>query len=397
MANIRINSDPVINLKNLGWTEMLIALLPILGAYYLGPVPFSFWILLLLSVVSIARKRRVDFNSIRPLVIFIIYYTVHEFIIAIVADGFNLNKRIEQFLFLFSIILITPIIDLKKLSSSLNLVTIICIIGVLSQMVTLMRGGSVHPIEIPGLQMSEERLMAESNRPSSYFMEPAAYTAYMYAPLMLSLLNRKYWWSAIIGVSMLLTGSTTAIFTVFIILGAYVITQGAFRKSSIVVIIIAGVLLYALSNYSVFDVGVEKFDNTDYENNVRIVQGPIIVSTMLWHEMIFGVPFGDAIDYYYAGRTIGTNVAIYGSGIYMSTTWMLIFKFGIVGLLLYLNIFYRLAKRCRAIIPYIICLVVTMFSASMGIGVTYAYTMMVLYVIAAQYKPIDKSNKLTIK
>jgi hypothetical protein len=265
------------------------------------------------------------------------------------------------------------------------------------QLGIILTGGAVHPIEIPGLQLSEGRLGVLSTRPSSFFMEPAAYTTYMYAPLVLSLINRKYWWSVVLTVSMLLTTSTTAIFTSFVILGVYAFTQGLFKRRSILIIVLAAGILYGFTHMSIFNVSMTKLEETDLETNVRIQQGPEIVSSMHGNELIFGAPYGSLIEYYYSGRVQNKEIWVHGESIYISTTWELIFCFGIIGLLLYVNIYYRLLKRRRILLPYIICLIVTMFTASMFIGVVYIYSLIVLYVIAIQYKPQEESNKLTIK
>lgn len=381
------NENRAFLLKNLGWAEMLVALLPILGAYYLGPVPFSFWILLLLSIVTLFKGNIHLHRLLLPLELFFVYWFVHELILVGFVADLNLNKRIEQFVSVFSILLIVPLLDLKRLTASLNLVSVICIIGLLYQLTIVNAGGVVHPLEIPGLKMTEARLEGESIRPSSFFMEPAAYTAYMYAPLMLSLINRKYWWSSILTIAMLLTTSTTAFFAAFIIWVVFLFSRGVIKRGNFIIIVIVAVLFYAFNHLSIFDTGREKLNNTDFETNVRIVQGPVVVSTMHWDEMIFGVPYGDIGDYYSAGRTQGKNVLVFGDSIYMSTTWALIFSFGIVGLLLYINVYYRLAKQCRLLLPYLVCLFVSMFTSSMYIGVTYVYTIIVLYVVATHLKP----------
>lgn len=395
MSTNRIGS--IISFKELGWAEMLIALMPILGAYYLGPVPFSFWISLLLIAVSIVKKKRIDIQMFWPLILFICYFLAHEIVLLLTNDSFNINRRIEQLVFLISIICVVPMLEIKKLIYSLNFISLICIIGLFYQIGVIMTGGVVRPIGIPGLVMSEVRLTTLSMRPSSFFMEPAAYTLYMFAPLALSLINKKYWWATIIVISMLLTTSTTAFFSVFIILGVFAITQGLFRRNAFVIIIVGVILYYGYSNLSFFDVGRSKMEETDYEANVRIQQGPALVGTMYWNEFIFGAPYNDLTEYYFDGRTRGVETKISADNtLYITTAWNLIFSFGIVGLLLYLNVYYRLLKRCRILLPYIICLLVTMFTASIYIGVVYAYTMIILYTIAIQYNPKDELNKLTI-
>lgn len=383
-----MTKNPIINIKELGWAELLVAVQPILTAYYLGPLPFSCVVLLFLSVVAIFRGRvKVDFHLMLPMLLFMSYWFFHEFLLLFVADNYNINKRIAQMIFFVSLLLVVPMLDYKKLVASVNLVSVICIIGLIFQLSTIMSGGTVHPLEIPGLTMSQERLESESLRPSSFFMEPASYTVYMFAPLMISLINRKFWWSAILIISMYLTTSTTALFSSFVFIIVYVVSQGVRNRRSILMILLAFVLYYALNNMSIFEFGMNKLENTDFETNIRIAQGLIVISTMQWYELLLGVPYGSSMDYYLAGRTVGKEVVALGSGLYMSTTWNLIFSFGIVGLLLYLNIYYRLYKICRILIPYIICLFVIMFSASIGIGAIYIYTMIVLYVIATNNKP----------
>lgn len=393
----RRNNTSIINLKELGWTEMYVAIMPILSPYYLGALPILFWMSLLMIVVSIYKNKKPNLNVMKPLLIFCVYWLFHELILSVVANDINFNKRIANTVALLFIFFIVPMLDLKKLIYSLNFVSLICIVGLLFQLTTIMRGGTVHPLEIPGLLMSTERLEAESVRPSSFFMEPAAYAIYMYAPLTLSLITKKYWWSAILVVAMFLTTSTTALFAAFIILGVFVLTQGLLQWRSFFVIIFSFVLLYGLNNLSIFEVGVNKLENTEFETSARIAQGPIVVGTMHLGEMIFGVPYGDSGDYFKAGRTIGNEIHLLNDSIYMSTIWWLIFSLGIVGLILYLNVFYRLAKRCRELWPMIFCLFITMFTASINIGYTFIYSVIVLYVIAVQYKPLEESNKLTIK
>lgn len=390
------HNNRIIKLKELGWAEMLIALMPILCPYYLGSLPITFYISLLLSVISIYKKKQINYSIIRPFVIFFVYWFVHELVLLVVADSFNINRRISQLVSLLFVILVVPMLDLRKLTNSLNVVSLISIIGLLFQLVTVLGGGMVHPIEIPGLSMSVERLEELSNRPSSFFMEPAAFAIYMYAPLALSLINGKYWWSTIIALAMFLSTSTTALFSAFIILGVYVFSQGMFSRRSLFIVVLSLIMLYGLNNLSIFEVGMNKYQNTDFDTNIRISQGPIVVKTMNVAEVIFGVPYGDSGDYFKAGRTMGVNVITLGEQIYMSTFWNLIFSYGLVGLILYISIFYRIAKYSRVTIPFIVCYFVTMFTASINLSMSFIFSLIILYVIATQYKPIDKSRRLLI-
>ena len=58
----------------------------------------------------------------------------------------------------------------------------------------------------------------------------------------------------------------------------------------------------------------------------------------------------------------------------MSTTWMLILKYGFVGLFLYLFFYYRIVRGNRQALPLVICLIATMFSSGYGLSGTFVYT-----------------------
>lgn len=377
--------NPIINFRDLGWAELLVALLPILGAYYLGPVPFTFWILLFLTIASFFKKKGIDVQLLRPLIVFVIYYFVHETILLFVADNYNFNKRIENIVMFISVLLVIPILDMRKFKSSLNLVSVICIIGLIYQYIIVFTGGTIHPLEIPGLHMPLNRLLLESDRPSSFFMEPAAYSFYMYVSIAISLIDRRYIWSSILMLSVFLTSSTTGLFAVFIILGVYLFSQGVFRWSSLIVFILGGLMLLALTYTDFFTVGIDKLESTNFETNVRIWQGPRIVGTMNFEEMIFGVPYDNIMDYVRDGRVSVSLLYGDGTDVFMSTIWQIIFSFGILGLLLYLNVFYKIAKSSRYTRPLVICFFVVMFTGSMYIGILFAYAIISLYLMKKSY------------
>lgn len=63
----------------------------------------------------------------------------------------------------------------------------------------------------------------------------------------------------------------------------------------------------------------------------------------------------------------------------MSTFWLVIFRFGIVGLLFYLLIFYKLYRSSKVVRPYIVGLLATIFTGSFFIGPLFVFPMIVMY------------------
>ena len=112
---------------------------------------------------------------------------------------------------------------------------------------------------------------------------------------------------------------------------------------------------------------------------MRLAQGPYVVSTMRSEEMIFGAPYHNAYEYCLDGRA--SNVVFYKEEVYMSTTWMLILKYGFIGLFLYLMFYYKIARNNRETLPLVVCLFTVMFSSSYGVGMTFIYTSIALLMI----------------
>ena len=360
-----------LNLRQVGGLELFFALSMVLSAYSFMGIPMQVILWGGLFAMLFFKRRSVSFSAFRPLLVLAIFVLIHDFLYLFIANG-NLNAFIMQILYFGCMLMAVNVFNIEKLKGSLNLVAIISMIGLFYQWRIIAAGGDVRPIQIPFLEMSQNRLATFSIRPSSFFMEPAAYVAFMYIPLAFSLIERKFVWTAAIILSEFLTTSTTGLLTSFIMLIVYVFTQKVNFKIRLLTVLMGVRVVFALTYFEVFQTGVNKLENTDVETNMRLVQGPYVVSTMKSEEMIFGVPYHNAYEYCLDGRA--PNVVFYKEEVYMSTTWILILKYGFVGLFLYLLFYYRIARGNRQALPLVICLVATMFSSGYGLSGTFVYT-----------------------
>lgn len=360
-----------LNLRQAGGIELFFALLMILSAYSFMGVPLQGILWGLMFVMLIFKKKRRYVPAFKPLIVLITFILVHDFLYLFIANG-NFNAYILQIIYFGCMLLVVNVFDLRKLRGSLNLVAVISMIGLLYQWGIIAAGGDVRPIQIPFLDMGQNRLETFSIRPSSLFMEPAAYVAFMYIPLAFSLIDKRFIWSAIIILSVFLTTSTTGILTSFIMLIAYVFSQKVSFKIRLVTILMGVAMLFSLFYVEAFQTGISKLEDTDVDTNVRLSQGPYVVSTMKSEEMIFGAPYHNAYDYCIDGHA--PKAIFYKEEVYMSTIWMLLLKYGFVGLLLYSLFYYYIIKRNKQTIPLVICLIATMFSSGYGLGGIFVYT-----------------------
>lgn len=367
-----------LHLREVGLLEITFALTPILMGFSMGDIPLSALMWVLLIVLVFFKYGRLKYKIFKPLLYFIIYWFIHQIALLLIADV-NLNSIIVQIVYFAAVFTLSPSMNAEKLRGAMNWVAIISILGLLYQWSEIVRGNGVHPLEIPGLTMLENR-MEDSFRPSSFYMEPAAYVSFMICPLALALVDKKYIWSVVIILSIFLTTSTTGIVLSFILVGASLLA-GKARTGTIVLVVAMGVgLAYTLVSLEEFEAGVEKLETTEVSTNIRLSQGPAVVGSMRPMEYIFGVPYSSAYNYCKAGRM--TDVVYYGESVYMSTFWDMILCFGVVGLLLYLFVYYKLFKTSRVIWPMLFCLLATMFSDPDSIKTNYIYKLTFMLVIA---------------
>lgn len=359
-----------LNIRQAGGIELYFATLLIFSAYSFNGVPLQVILWCLLFVLLLKKKRRNN-AVFRPLAILAIYILIHDFVYLFVANG-NVNAFIMQIVYFGCMMMAINVFDTNKLRGSLNIIAVISMAGLLYQWGIIAAGNSIHPIQIPFLDMGKSRLESLSIRPSSFFMEPAAYVEFMYIPLLFSLVDRKYIWTAVIIISEFLTTSTTGLLTSFIMLIAYVFTQKVSLKIRLFTLLLGGAMFFCLTHFEAFKGSTEKLDNTDVETNIRLSQGPYVVSTMTLDEMVCGVSFSSAYQYCRAGRA--PYVVFYDEEVFMSTTWKLILIYGFIGLYLYLLFYYKLARGNRETIPLVVCLIAVMFSSGYGLGLSFVYS-----------------------
>lgn len=382
-----------LHLNDVGIIEMIFSFAIMLSGFALWSFPLSLGVWILLIAIIFVKGKTNKMHFFHPLLLMFIYWVIHTAFLLFV-DDVNIFGTIEQLLFFLSIFTIYPNISLTKLKGSLNWVAIISIAGLLYQWGMLSSGVLVHQLEIPGLTLSIETLDKISLRPSSFYQEPAAYTAFMMCPLTLSLMDRKYPWAIVMILSVFLTTSTTGIFVCFIMLFVSLINQRRISKKTVIMVGMIMVISYfSLTRFEVFEYGINKIEDTDAETNVRLSQGPYVVSTMKSGEFIFGAPYSSPFRYCKAGRA--PFVRYFGESVFMSTFWQLILLYGVVGLCFYLNIYYKLFKKSRDTWPLLVCLCVVLFSSGYMLGVFYTFTTIVLLALSKNQTSIPSNIKHT--
>ena len=356
-----------LHLKDAGLLEMIFALYPILSGYQYGSVPLSILVLLIMDVMAVARLGHTRFAQCKPMAYLFFFVLIHVFVWPIVIDnpsGSYYNNAIYYIIVLTSFFVICPAMRFEKMVGSINWVALLVIGGLLYQMPFIIAGGFVQPLKLPFLPAPEvSRLLSEVWRPTSFFWEPQSIVSFLLIPLFLALVEKKYVWFGVVAVSMLLSTSTTGIVYVFGIIALYIYNNRKKTGSVAMVAIIMIALYFIMMNSSFFSLGTEKLMNSDVTTDSRTAQGWWICSSMPIQYWILGAPFEDAYHYFMAGGgDFNENIVVYGTTIYMATFWMVIFYYGIIGLCFYLAPYFYMIKRDKLILPFMFCLLMSLFS-----------------------------------
>lgn len=374
-----------LDLDKIGFIEIVLALYPILLSYRYGIIILAQVVLLALDLV-VVLKGRTRILSFTPLVLFFVYYILHQifgFIGFGLTQSYYINSFLGSIIYISSIFIIAPLVKFEKLEGSINWVSIICVLGLFYHVALMTRGEFITPIKLPFLpdpDMSQTRVFEEGFRPVSFFMEPQSYVGYLIFTLFYAVRNNKYIWAIIVSLSIILSTSTTGIAMIPIMFLLLLFgKKGEIYKKLIFLVVLGGLGIFFL-NSPLASMGLDKLEDTELSSNIRTVNGPGLAKAMDIEDCFIGVPFANATDYYNGvAKFKRTEVIPDGNGIvFLPGFWTCFIFFGMIGLFLFLSIYFEIWKMNHSVLPILGCLVVTLFTNPDFLGGIWAFQMIFL-------------------
>lgn len=391
----RLNIIKYLSLNQIGLLELLIAFYPILAGYSYGILHGNMLFIFIGAVFAFFKHKQGNLD-LKVLKWLIIYFCIHEVILltTIPLTSYFINNSISILLICLCIFPISKAINYKKFVGSLNWVAIISIGGMVYHFLLLQRGEFISPIKLPLMpSMGEDtRLYSEVLRPTSFYWEPASFATFMMVPLFISLIQKKYLWSACITLSMFLSTSSTGILMSILMITIYSLTQRINLFSRILIITVGLCLIYLLLNSQFFEAGVTKIEETEVEENPRMMNGIILISALNFYEYLFGIAAANIDEFYAMGR-INDIYAPKPENIFVPSFYLTLAKYGILGLILFLSVFLVNIKRNIKLLPYISVIIVSMFFQSVGIGTSgFAFQLIYIYSFIIYQNKIKKNG-----
>ena len=384
----------------LGCLEFIIALYPILSVYNYGKVPLYLLLPFGLDIILLVSNRSKTFNyDLKPFFLLIGYLLLHFILWIFIINNppsYSFNSNIQQFVIMFSLIIILPYLDLKKLSSSINLVGMISACGLVYHAVELMLGHSITTITLPFMPEPNEssRIFNMVSRPVSFFTEPQTYVSYMIIPLFLALSRKNLFWAICISLTVLMSGSTTGIAMIAIMFGSYIIITkvGMFYRFLLTLTLVGLGCFLLTSDYAAL--GLDKMNETTFSENMRIANGFLVAKFMSLPDLILGVSYANATDFCYNTGVTG-QVILDGTGsVFVSAIWIAIIQYGLIGLFIYLNLYYQMLKINKTIFSYWLCIVIVLFTNPDFIGSNFLFILLFSYTYVNQIKKSSNEKDL---
>ena len=386
-----------IEIGEVGWLEFIIALYPILAGYGYGSFQLAFGVLFILDVIILMSRQRKYLNNTALKVLFSVI-VVHDIIyLAIIPSvtSYYVNSLIATVIYVVSVFVIAPHLDYKKLKSSIMIVAMVCMGGMIYHVLLISMGQSVSPIKLPFLPelAKTSRLFSINARPTSFFWEPQSYASFMLVPLFFMLRGKKMILAFIIAATMFISTSTTGL-VLSVLMFAISLTD---KKTGWLVkalgVISVGLLIYFLLNSAYTAGSLEKLEGTNLEESNRVINGYLIATDLSFSDFLFGIPFANEQDAYDLGYFHVPLIVMDDGVLFISAIWVSLIRYGVICTFIFLFSYYKLYKMDSQIFPYLICILVALFSNPDFIGSSYVFQLLIMLTVI-RYDNSHQLNKI---
>lgn len=442
MSDKKINKVNIkINIKRV--TSLLIAILPILDIYRLGTssfllISFGEVTLVLIVVLSLidGMKRGLRFQNHGFLPFFAVCFVIS--LLSVVIRG---QRNIEDFIIeWFRIAACYYVIEIvyngRNESDVIFMQRVNVVAGVavsillFFQVIAEKIFGRVITFFIDAFPLNYSMTMSETLtfydmirglggwRPTSVFCEPAHFSQFVLMSLVIALFcsekvltkTQKNTISILITAAILMSNSANGIFIAAILwviwFFKYMRNKITVRKM-IVVIFLTIVGIYVFVALGFMDIAFERLSSVSSGKNystgyLRLLQGLEAFRYIPAMGKVFGIGFGN-IDAYFAENYIVMSNINYDMGnVYMNGFSTILLSSGIVGLIVYLIMWFRMFFTHKGIVSRVALLIVTILFCTSAFFGTCSSVMYLVFVtrsdrVTACEKPYMDKNKYKIK
>jgi len=367
---------------------------PILNMYFVGKFSLALIIFLpacLYILITQPRKIALD-KSLLILFFLLIFVEFLQLALPYIDRSVTINNIAMQTIYLIEIAAVTCYVKLNDIIKPYIVACLIMMFGIFYQTIQIHIFNNYtieNPILIFPNLISENNVAFGSIRPMSFFQEPQAYATYMAVFVVTMLSYNKRILAIVATLSILLSGSTEGLALVGLIWGLFIIQGKSQLYVKIIFAVIGTLLIHLYTTSPFFDVGYQKVMNTEYDANVRLIQGAYVLKRMSISDLILGMGSSNNQFYRSIASSLGkeTNAVVYFS----SATGTFI-MFGLfVGICYWWFLLKKLSLKNSFILIYSIILCVIPFAQTCFWSSTFVYLFSIYYMLCKEFG-INKSR-----
>lgn len=357
----------------------------VLGMYKIGSVSLALLIFTPMLFVMVSKKKQLKID--KSLIALYVVLMLVQFLQLLMPENVvsvTLNNMIMDTIFLITVICAANYVKLEELMKPYMFACGIFIAGLFYHVFLLyvLRTPIGGPILIfPGLVGEENVAIGfDSMRPMSFFAEPQGYATFISVFLIIMLEEKKYVWAAIATLSILLSTSTEGLALVGIIWALYTLFSNAslFVKITTVIAIVVGSSYYMTLEY--FEVGYNKLMDTEFEENLRLVNAYRMLQTFELDQWWLGVGTSNTMFYNAYINSMGGHEAFK----YVSSALGVFVHYGVfVGVAFWFFLIKKIIYRYKSVFIYSICLLVIPFAQSCFFSSNFVYLFVLYYLLLA--------------
>ena len=151
--------------------------------------------------------------------------------------------------------------------------------------------------------------------------------------------------------------------------------SGKNKGRAILLVLAFFVVGYFILHSSLFEATFQKIEDTEVDENARLMNGLLVLPHVNAELLVFGVNSPNINDFVFENNL--QSFMFYGSGygtfLFVPTFWFMLIKYGVVGLFIYLLMYYGLYKRDKQILPYLLCLLASWFFQGLALGLMFTF------------------------
>jgi len=356
---------------NLSLMEIFIPCFYILGQYQIGNKSLGTIALVCMIFWGILKAKYIVLY--KPLIVLTLFMFIHDLIKAVICINtatFPLNMWIERLIYIIFLAQCINNVDEEKLYKVWKIIGIFAMIGLVYHAILVYGfGQNVQMIRVLPFTSNSISFTNAYARPRSIFLEPAAYVTWILPLLYMSLKREKIFFSGVITVTILLSTSTTGVLITAILWGIFMLNSKevvGMKKIFLIFIVISVAIIFI--ELPIFEKTITKLGNTDFFSNIRITAGLNIYKDADMMTQLFGIKYNTTEQYFLStiadlGKyNMSTNAHWLG---FVNSIARSLLMYGIIGGILYVNLFYRIFKDSKKeLTPYIFICFVSTFGQS---------------------------------